>query len=414
MQSHRGIAPYFCSAALFFNPLPSLKYSAHIPSACVCYVPWSAIGPVLLTPLLGSFCQTGAPGADSPPLRHWKESALVSADPSARASPLHQTNGHDDRTGSVSRMDGKRGSARQTHLEHQSTGPASLASTFNSSYFDYGDVSVEYNAGQDWPGRFNHSHGEQVVRWSGSDCVGRIWPSSKHLFNVTSELEDSPSYQSPVQCNIAEQDLRNRERHCSSPLTPPQPCSGTAAPALDSYSYSEQNGCSSAPPHLDDGRSSPLPTRSSRFQKLPTARPLSDTNPNQGAYSRGQENRPTLSRAERMAALERRMLANGLSAPGRPRTSPGQKRKGHPGDPHVGGVQMNDCCTTSGSESSESEAEFNRGSSPQMSGNPVETSFASSIPRSKFSFGSLQLDEEEDEEGCYVLSDEDGGQIFNC
>uniref|UniRef100_A0A674PP11 FERM, ARHGEF and pleckstrin domain-containing protein 1 n=1 Tax=Takifugu rubripes TaxID=31033 RepID=A0A674PP11_TAKRU len=140
---------------------------------------------------------------------------------------------------------------------------------------------------------------------------------------------------------------------------------------------------SSAPLHLDDGRSSPLPTRSSRFQKLPTARPLSDTSPNQGASSRGQENRPTLSRAERMAALERRMLANGLSAPGRPRTGPGQKRKGHPGGPHVGGVQMNDCCTTSGSESSESEAEFNGGSSPQMSGNPVETSFASSIPRSK-------------------------------
>lgn len=342
----------------------------------------------------------------------------MSADPSssrtARASPLHQTNGHDDRTGSVSRMDGKRGSARQTHLEHQSTGPASLASTFNSSYFNYGDVSVEYNAGQDRPGRFNHGYGEQVARWSGSDSVGRIRPSSKHLFNVTSELEDSPSYQSPVQCNIAEQDLGNREGRCSGPLTPPQPCSGTAAPALESYTYSEQNGCSSAPLHLDDGRSSPLPTRSSRFQKLPAARPLSDTSPNQGASSRGQENRPTLSRAERMAALERRMLANGLSAPGRPRTSPGQKRKGHPGGPHVGGVQMNDCCTTSGSESSESEAEFNRGSSPQMSGNPVETSFASSIPRSKFSFGSLQLDEEEDEEGCYVLSDEDGGQIFNC
>uniref|UniRef100_A0A674MFW5 FERM, ARHGEF and pleckstrin domain-containing protein 1 n=1 Tax=Takifugu rubripes TaxID=31033 RepID=A0A674MFW5_TAKRU len=71
----------------------------------------------------------------------------------------------------------------------------------------------------------------------------RIRPSSQHLSNVTSELEDFPSYQSSVQSNIAEQDLRNRERHCSGPLTPPQPRSGTAAPALDSYSYSEQNGC---------------------------------------------------------------------------------------------------------------------------------------------------------------------------
>uniref|UniRef100_A0A674PFB1 FERM, ARHGEF and pleckstrin domain-containing protein 1 n=1 Tax=Takifugu rubripes TaxID=31033 RepID=A0A674PFB1_TAKRU len=112
--------------------------------------------------------------------------------------------------------------------------------------------------------------------------------------------------------------------------------------------------------------------KESEFKKIPFE------SPNQGASSRGQENRPTLSRAERMAALERRMLANGLSAPGRPRTGPGQKRKGHPGGPHVGGVQMNDCCTTSGSESSESEAEFNGGSSPQMSGNPVETTGSNS------------------------------------
>ncbi|TNN02978.1 hypothetical protein fugu_000007 [Takifugu bimaculatus] len=81
--------------------------------------------------------ETGAPGVDSPPLRHWKESALVSADPSssrtARASPLHQTNGHDDRTGSVSRMDGKRGSARQTHLEHQSTGAGSNSPCLSAS-----------------------------------------------------------------------------------------------------------------------------------------------------------------------------------------------------------------------------------------------------------------------------------------
>lgn len=117
-----------------------------------------------------------------------------------------------------------------------------------------------------------------------------------------------------------------------------------------------------------------------------------------------------------MAALERRMVANGLSAPGRPRASPGNKRKRQAGVTHVGAVQISDYCTTSGSESSESEVESNRDncSSPVMSGNPVETNPASPIPRNKFSFGSLQLDEEPDEEGCHVFSDEDGGQIFSC
>lgn len=325
---------------------------------------------------------------------------------STRASPQRQTNGHDDRTPSLSRMEEKSGSLRQTHPEPQSTGPASLASAFTSSHFGYGEVNSENNGGQARPARFNCSYREQVVRGSGSDSAGRTRPSSKHLFNMTCELEESPSSQSPVQRSVAEHGLHARERRCTSPPTAPQP-SDAAAPAVDSFSYSEQNGCSSAPLRFDE-------SRSSRLQNLPKERSRSDTDPNQGASSRGQEHCPTLSRAERMAALERRMLANGLSAPGRSRSSPGQKRNAHAGARRMGGVQMNDCGTTSGSESSESEAECNRGSSPQTSGNPVESSFASSIPRSKFSFGSLQLDEEADEEGCYVFSDEDGGQIFNC
>lgn len=309
----------------------------------------------------------------------------ASSSRTARASPQRQTNGHEDRTPSPSRTEEKRGSKRQTRPEHQSTGPASLASAFTGSYCSYGLGNSEYNGGQAWPR-------EQGVPGAGSgfrsDSVGRTQPSSQHLFNMTCELEEPPSYQIPVQCIMAE-----RGPCASSPPTAPQPCS-------DSFSYSEQNGCSSAPLHLDHSRASPLPARSSRLQNQPKASP------------RGREHRPTLSRAERMAALERRMVANGLSAPGRPRSGPGgqPKRKAHAGAPHVGGLQMSDCGTTSGSESSGSEAEWSRSSGPQTEGNPAETS----VPRSKFSFGSLQLDEEADEEGCYVFSDEDGSQIFNC
>uniref|UniRef100_A0A3P9LBT5 FERM, ARHGEF and pleckstrin domain-containing protein 1 n=1 Tax=Oryzias latipes TaxID=8090 RepID=A0A3P9LBT5_ORYLA len=68
----------------------------------------------------------------SPPRRHWKESVLVSAeDPAAsrtaRISPAHQRNDHDDGKDSISRTEETRGSTRRTHQEHPSTGPASRA-----------------------------------------------------------------------------------------------------------------------------------------------------------------------------------------------------------------------------------------------------------------------------------------------
>ncbi|XP_023271633.1 FERM, ARHGEF and pleckstrin domain-containing protein 1-like isoform X2 [Seriola lalandi dorsalis] len=84
--------------------------------------------------------ERGAPGArvDSPPRRHWKESALVSAeDPSisqtTRTSPFHQRNGHEDRTGSVSRTEETRGSTPQPHPEHLSTGVVSNSPHLSAS-----------------------------------------------------------------------------------------------------------------------------------------------------------------------------------------------------------------------------------------------------------------------------------------
>nr|XP_046259441.1 FERM, ARHGEF and pleckstrin domain-containing protein 1 isoform X2 [Scatophagus argus] len=82
--------------------------------------------------------ESGAPGVESPPRRHWKESVLVSAeDPSSarttRASPSHERNGHNDRTGSVSRIEETRGSTRQTHPEHLSTGVGSNSPHLSAS-----------------------------------------------------------------------------------------------------------------------------------------------------------------------------------------------------------------------------------------------------------------------------------------
>uniref|UniRef100_A0A3Q2NQX2 FERM, ARHGEF and pleckstrin domain-containing protein 1 n=1 Tax=Fundulus heteroclitus TaxID=8078 RepID=A0A3Q2NQX2_FUNHE len=63
----------------------------------------------------------------SSPRHHWKESVLVSAeDPAAsrtsKISPAHQSNGHEDRQGSVSKTEESRGSTRRTSPEHPSQG----------------------------------------------------------------------------------------------------------------------------------------------------------------------------------------------------------------------------------------------------------------------------------------------------
>ncbi|XP_005723590.1 FERM, RhoGEF and pleckstrin domain-containing protein 1-like isoform X2 [Pundamilia nyererei] len=81
---------------------------------------------------------SGAPGdrIDSP-RRHWKESVLVSAeDPAAsraRMSPSHQRNGHEERTGSVSRTEETRSPTRQTHPEHLNTGVVSNSPHLSAS-----------------------------------------------------------------------------------------------------------------------------------------------------------------------------------------------------------------------------------------------------------------------------------------
>lgn len=350
---------------------------------------------------------------------------MSAEDPSASrtrmASPSHQRNGHEDRAGSVSRTEERSGSTR--HPDHLNTGPASRAAKGSSSsmpFADCSDVDSEYNQAI----RLDHSYREQHDRMRYRESP----TSSKQLLNMSHELDESPnqSYQkvdqSPVHSSIVDLSAHNRDRHCSSPLTVPNmgSRSGVISPAMDNHQptlgYAEQNGFNSAPPNSEEGRYSPFPSRSSRLQKLHKVRHLSETDPNQGASSPGHESRPVLSRAERMAALERRMVANGLSVSGRSRASAGRKRLGQTGVTHVGPVHMNDCSTTSGSESSESEVETNREncSSPLTAGNPVEANSNSPLPRNKFSFGSLQLDEEADEDGCNAFSDEDGAQIFNC
>lgn len=358
-----------------------------------------------------------------------------SASRTARESPSHQTNGHEDRVDSVSRTEETRGSTRPEHL---TTGSSSAAKGSSSSvtFTNSIDVDSEYNTGRDPASWSPHSYREQSMPRYGSgsastnstqqECfLGRMRyrPTASSSKYMSQECDES--YQMSHHSTIVDISAHGRETACSSPVRVPNFRGAQTVPTgpaavsfhqTGSISHAEQNGYSTAPLHFDEGRSSPVPGRSRRSQKLHKALHQYETNPNQGSPPLGQESRPVLSRAERMAALERRMKANGLSAPGRTRTSPGKKRLGQGGATHVGAVQMNDGSNTSGSESSESEVENSRGncSTPLMFSNTAEANSSSPIPRSKFSFGSLQLDEEADQDECNAFSDEECAQTFSC
>lgn len=172
------------------------------------------------------------------------------------------------------------------------------------------------------------------------------------------------------------------------------------------------------------GSYSPIVNRSPHLQKLHNGmRNRSDTDPmilSQLSSTPANELRSGVSRAERMAALERRVAANGFGAPSQARSSNVQRLYGSrlSANDHSSPVHMIDGSTSSGTESSdtESDAGSNSYSQPLVYGNPGAAN-SSPMPRSKFSFGSLQLEDEgqggEDGYG-YPINDEDRAQSFNC
>uniref|UniRef100_A0A8D3DQQ2 FERM domain-containing protein n=1 Tax=Scophthalmus maximus TaxID=52904 RepID=A0A8D3DQQ2_SCOMX len=131
------------------------------------------------------------------------------------------------------------------------------------------------------------------------------------------------------------------------------------------------------------------------------------------------------------APMERRMIiTNGnqtgnLVVPGQARSNTVQRLFGRQGKPHNHNnlnqpVQMIDGSTSSGSDTSDTESDTGSSaySQPLMYVNS-NVAHSSPLPRSKFSFGSLQLEEGEDaegeDEGCYRFTEEDiGGRVFSC
>ncbi|KAG5262147.1 hypothetical protein AALO_G00292710 [Alosa alosa] len=179
------------------------------------------------------------------------------------------------------------------------------------------------------------------------------------------------------------------------------------------------------PDGLHYGSYSPITNRTQHGHKGQNGmRNRSDTDPmilSQINSTPSHEPQPNVSRAERIAAIERRMATNGLMVPGQARSNTGPRLYGNRlgANDHLSPAQMIDGSTSSGTESSDTESDAGSGSfsHPLVYGNPAAVN-TSPMPRSKFSFGSLQLDEEvpvveEDGYGRH-LNVEEGTRVFSC
>lgn len=124
-----------------------------------------------------------------------------------------------------------------------------------------------------------------------------------------------------------------------------------------------------------------------------------------------------ISHLSKMAALEAKMMSNGIFDTRQHRCSP-VLRPATLVQEQMCAVPMTDGSTSSGSESSDTDSDIvDSFSHPLVYGNPIVLS-SSPMPRNNYSFGSLQLEEyaEEmhDEDTVLSFSDEDGAHIFRC
>uniref|UniRef100_A0A9J8A2N1 FERM, ARH/RhoGEF and pleckstrin domain protein 1 n=1 Tax=Cyprinus carpio carpio TaxID=630221 RepID=A0A9J8A2N1_CYPCA len=188
--------------------------------------------------------------------------------------------------------------------------------------------------------------------------------------------------------------------HKTNSLNHPEQIGYSGRRRWDGGSHYLTNGRSgSEPQHY--GSYSPIVNRSPHLQKLQNGmRNRSDTDPmilSQLSSTPANEPRSVVSRAERMAVLERRVAANGIGASSQARSGEVQRLYGSrlSANDHSSPVHMIDGSTSSGTESSdtESDAGSNSYSQPLVFGNPGAAN-ASPMSQSRFSFGSLQLEDE--------------------
>uniref|UniRef100_A0A673HXQ0 FERM, ARH/RhoGEF and pleckstrin domain protein 1 n=1 Tax=Sinocyclocheilus rhinocerous TaxID=307959 RepID=A0A673HXQ0_9TELE len=370
------------------------------------------------------------------PLRHqavkqsWEGSFLVSSEDSAvvrpggNSSSSTQRNGCSDQTYPI-QEDSSSPAAKQPPVDQ--AGLASHAAKGSSSSIPYIDCSDAEFSEQEVRGRVSRSHSHTRDGNSGSAYgTGFGSPRAHH------PAHSYPSPSSPNQSgNIFESSFFGgrvcgplhstllEELAAKSSLnhhTGTRSLTSSPAPSsihrTSSLSYAQYNG--------HTGRSfSSKAGREERGGLFSSCSPIMNRSANKSQNTVSQLERnirvsnqphpPVLPRAERMAMLERRMLANGLTPPGKANLKPSSPHR------RFGAVQMIDGSTSSGTDTSDSEEAESTGSCSHSLGLENQATHSSSpLPRNKYSFGSLQLDELDNEGGCVNLSDEEGMQVFNC
>lgn len=392
---------------------------------------------------------------DSPSRPAWRKAAPIAADDrggprkhGGPSSPLH--NGRED-------PEEPRGQPSPGGLraDHPSTGPASRAAQGSSSsipYIDCSDIDSEYDVAkgrvtssrphandndEDEPPLASRRAANGGYRRQLQYERDRVVPALKPRYGESPPFSAPPLALAddeasvafvygaghplgPLHSTLVDEAFRGLAQR--SPLVARQvACSRSSGPSpilssfhrTSSLSYGDHNGHGGAGRrHGDEGRRygsySPIVARSPRLHKLQGARNRSDTDPLiLSQLTSTPAPRPQAPPLERYAAA----ATNG--------SAPSQRPYGRAGGvEHAGGVQMIDGSTSSGTESSDSESETT-GSSCGLAlvyGNPGADGASPHLPRNKFSFGSLQLDEEteEDGDGGFNFSDEDGPRLFSC
>uniref|UniRef100_A0A4W3H926 FERM, ARH/RhoGEF and pleckstrin domain protein 1 n=1 Tax=Callorhinchus milii TaxID=7868 RepID=A0A4W3H926_CALMI len=336
--------------------------------------------------------------------------------------------------------------------EQQNAGPASKAARGSSSsipYIDCSDVdSREYDLIK---GQIIRSQSQTNDNYEDECVSGEYFVERNENLNQLRNrdlpsftLADAPLHITEEFSNLSFYSGRSprmtrhsslvdeifRDSETRNPLATPVHCSSKVSSPVTSFNrhgyqgFILQNGhCnrrlenkdSHVYSHKDCNSFSPILSRP-HSQRVQSMRNRSETDPfilSQIASSPSNDYRsgtPFKVNSPRILQSERRLVGNGLSAAGQTKPSPPVHRMLAAGCvEHPGGAQLLDASTSSGTESSDSDSEvINPFSPPLTFGNPIAVN-SSPMPRNKFSFGSLQLDEMEEEEGSISFSDPDDG-----
>uniref|UniRef100_A0A8B9K191 FERM, ARH/RhoGEF and pleckstrin domain protein 1 n=1 Tax=Astyanax mexicanus TaxID=7994 RepID=A0A8B9K191_ASTMX len=372
----------------------------------------------------------------------YKKLPFNSAEPVPLSLRSGQRGGRSD--GGSAATDDSRGQGRQQGAELHTAGLASRTAKGSSSSIPYIDCSDAEFSELEVRGRVSRSHSRTNDKGPGFNTLRpheREGSQSKHRHRESPPLSPVVHAETPP-------------HHYHSPLRSSSPSSHN-----HSYDVYESSLCGGVPPMrgplhstlLDELASrSPAPTRHLPGTRSLTSSPalfsfhrassLSHARYNghgqhDGEHGHGHHNNMDglagsgRSFSLRSAPREERgglfsscspimnravNAAKGQSSGGR-----GNRSTASPHRRRHGGVPMIDGSTSSGTDTSDSEEVESTGSCGQSLGfgNPAARSSSpiSPLPRNKFSFGSLQLDEDENGDGgCVDFSDEEGAQVFSC